>query len=96
MLDKWIYFLKYTKNLTLIPKEFENIKPLEQAFQIAAQHTWNKKELEIYDYIALKKQDEINALQTAEEKGIQKSIEKIAVNLLKKNTPIHLITEVTE
>ena len=33
LLDKWVYFLKYTKNLTLIPKEFENIKVLEQAFQ---------------------------------------------------------------
>jgi len=72
ILDKWVYFLKNAKNLTLIPTEFKNIKVLEDAFQIATQHAWNKQELEVYDYIALKEYDEINAIQTAEKKGLAK------------------------
>ena len=53
-LDKWIYFLKYAKDLTLIPKEFKDIEEFKQAFQVAEQDTWNKQELEVYDYIVLK------------------------------------------
>ena len=41
----------------------------KEAFEIATQTTWNLKEMEIYDYVALKEFDEINALRTAERKG---------------------------
>lgn len=96
VLDKWVYFLKHAQDLTIIPKEFENIKEFEEAFQIASQHTWNKQELEVYDYIALKEYDEINAIQTAEKKGENKKAMKIAINMLKKKTNIDLIMEFTE
>ena len=100
ILDKWVYFLKHAKDLTLIPTEFKKIKELEEAFQIATQHTWNKQELEVYDYIALKEYDEINAIKTAEEKGVKqgenKKAIKIALNMLKKQTDINLIMEFTE
>ncbi|NOQ36653.1 MAG: Rpn family recombination-promoting nuclease/putative transposase [Methylococcaceae bacterium] len=76
LLDKWVYFLKNTQDLTLIPTEFKNIKAFDEAFKIATQHTWNKKELDVYDYIALKEYDEINAIKTAEEKAIKKGIEQ--------------------
>jgi len=86
ILDKWIYFLKNAQDLTMIPKEYETIEEFQEAFNIATQTTWDKKELEVYDYIALKEFDEINALKTAEQKGIQKGIEQrnieIAKNLL--------------
>ena len=100
ILDKWVYFLKHAKDLTLIPTEFKKIKEIEEAFQIATQHTWNKQELEVYDYIALKEYDEINAIKTAEEKGVKqgenKKAIKIALNMLKKQTDINLIMEFTE
>ena len=76
ILDKWIYFIKYANNLTMIPKEYKNLKELEDAFDIATQTTWDKKELEVYDYISLKEFDELNALKTAEKNGMQKGIEK--------------------
>lgn len=84
ILDKWIYFLKYANDLSLIPKEFKNIKVIEDAFQIATQQTWNKQELDIYDYIGLKEYDEINAIQTAEKKGENKKAIKVAINMLQK------------
>jgi len=102
-LDKWIYFLKHAKDLTLIPKEFESIKEFTQAFEVASQYNWNKQELEVYDYIALKEYDEINALETAEKKGIKKGIEQgvqgtkteITKNLLKEGYSIEMIVKVT-
>ncbi|MCK5354955.1 MAG: Rpn family recombination-promoting nuclease/putative transposase [Methyloprofundus sp.] len=94
-LDKWVYFLKHAKDLTLIPKEFESIKEFTQAFEIVSQYNWNKQELEVYDYIALKEYDEINALETAEKKGLRKGIEKVALTMLKENTEIELIMKFT-
>jgi len=76
ILDKWIYFLKNAQDLTMIPKEYETIEEFQEAFNIATQTKWDKKELEVYDYIALKEFDEINALKTAEQKGIEKGIQK--------------------
>ena len=76
ILDKWIYFIKNASDLTLIPKQYENIQEFQEAFDIATQTTWNAKELEVYEYMSLKEFDEINALRTAESKGMQKGIEK--------------------
>ncbi|MEA1915901.1 MAG: Rpn family recombination-promoting nuclease/putative transposase [Campylobacterota bacterium] len=75
-LDRWIYFLKHASDLTVIPSQYENIEEFKEAFSIATQTTWDKKELEVYDYISLKEFDELNALRTAERKGIEKGMEK--------------------
>ena len=76
VLDKWIYFIKNASNLTMIPAQYESPKEFKEAFNIAMQTTWDKKELEIYDYISLKEFDELNALRTAERKGMQKGVEQ--------------------
>jgi len=86
ILDRWIYFLKNASDLNIIPKEYENIEEFKDAFDIVTQTAWNPKELEVYEYIALKEFDEINALRTAEKKGLEKGERKkqieIAKNLL--------------
>jgi len=76
ILDKWIYFLKHAQDLTLIPKEYANITEFKEAFAIATQTSWDAKELEVYDYMSLKEFDEINALRTAEEKGLKKGMQQ--------------------
>jgi predicted transposase/invertase (TIGR01784 family) len=76
ILDKWVYFIKNASDLTMIPKQYENIEEFREAFEIATQTSWGKKELEVYDYITLKEFDELNALRTAERKGIEKGIQK--------------------
>jgi predicted transposase/invertase (TIGR01784 family) len=86
ILDKWIYFIKNANNLDIIPDTYKQEQELNDAFNIATQTTWNKKEMEVYDYVKLKEFDEVNALQTAENKGfnkgIEKGIEKVAKSLL--------------
>ncbi len=76
VLDKWIYFLKNASDLTIVPKEYEKIQEFKDAFEIVTQTTWNTKELEVYEYIALKEFDDINALKTAEKKGLEKGLEE--------------------
>jgi len=98
VLDKWIYFIKEAQNLEMIPKEFTQKEFLE-AFDIATQYTWDKKELEVYEYVALKEYDEIMALRTAEKKGVNKGIEigakkakiDMVKSMLKDNLPLDMI-----
>ena len=91
ILDKWIYFLKEADNLEMIPKEFKDKNEFLEAFEIATQYKWDKKELEIYEYVALKEFDEKNALKTAEKKGVEKATIEIAKNLLKAGVDIDTI-----
>jgi len=94
ILDKWIYFIKNAENLEMIPKEFKEDE-IKEAFEIATQTTWNKNELEVYEYIALKEADEINALRTAEKKGETKAKIEIAKNSLKEGLDIDIISKLT-
>jgi len=90
ILDKWIYFIQNASNLSLVPEQYNDIKEFQEAFDIVTQTSWNTKELEVYEYISLKEFDEINALRTAERKGMERGMEKgmekeklnIAKNLL--------------
>jgi predicted transposase/invertase (TIGR01784 family) len=103
LLDKWIYFIKNAADLTVIPSQYENLQEFGDAFSIATQTTWDKKELEIYDYVSLKEFDDLNALRTAERKGeargMEKGMEKEKLDIAKKsilqnldNKTISLIT----
>ena len=76
ILDKWMYFIQNASDLTLVPEQYKEIAEFEEAFNIVTQTAWNKKELEIYEYMALKEFDELNALRTAERKGMEKGMEK--------------------
>jgi len=82
ILDKWIYFIKYAQDLTMIPKEFANIEEFREAFEEAMQYKWDKKEQEVYEYIGLKEYDEIHALETAKKEGKLEAKIEIAKNLL--------------
>ena len=75
-LDKWIYFIKNASNLSLIPKEYKDIKEFKLAFDVATQTKWGKDEMRLYDYMGLKAYDEINALRTAEKKALKKGLEQ--------------------
>ena len=86
IVDQWVYFIKYAENLDIIP---ENVidEGLKYAYQGADKHNWTKDELEAYDYVLMREQDDrgrINfAIKKAErmtekitEKKVQKDIAK--------------------
>jgi len=76
LVDKWLYFIKNGASLEMIPKELTGNPALEQAFDAAKMYSWNKKEMEIYDYIDLQKGSELDALRTAEQKGEKRGLKK--------------------
>lgn len=87
ILEKWIYFIKHASNLSMIPKEYENIKEFKDAFNIATQTKWKKDEMRVYDYMGLKAYDEIHAMDTAvkegEERGEKRGEDKKAIEIAK-------------
>jgi len=76
ILDKWIYFIKNANDLTMIPAQYETLEEFKEAFIVANQLNWDKDEIEVYDYVKKNEIDDINALKTAEEKGVVKGIEQ--------------------
>jgi predicted transposase/invertase (TIGR01784 family) len=100
---KWIYFINNAENLTLIPKEYEDIEEFRLAFEAVKIYQWSEKELEVYDYMSMQKGKRISELETAESKGMQKGIEQgeqnkaieIAKNLLIANVDIDIIAQTT-
>ncbi len=70
--DKWVYFLKEALYLEMVPKSADT-EALRQAYEIANQHGWSKKELEIYEYQEIQAHKLENIIETnrreAEEKG---------------------------
>ena len=76
IIEKWIYFIINASNLEFIPKEYEDIKEFQIAFETAKQYNWSKKELEYYDSVDLKRADDKNAIETARMKGLRHGIEQ--------------------
>ncbi len=77
--DKWIYFLKHSDKLDKIPSHIKD-KGLFQAYLDANTHSWSKKELEVYDYVSMRKQDERGKFtfvyKKGEKAGIKQGIEQ--------------------
>lgn len=71
-LEKWVYFIKHAGDLEVIPKNTDN-KALKTAYQTANTFTWNKDELELYNYWSMKDQDERGARELAITEAVTKA-----------------------
>ena len=79
IVEQWIYFLKNSDNLNLMPESITD-KGLKDAFEQADQHNWSKDDLWEYNKVFMREQDERGrfelGMERAEKKGIEKGIEK--------------------
>lgn len=66
--DKWIYFIKNAENLNIIPNDITD-EGLLSAYEGANQHTWTQAELDAYDYVDMREEDERAQLDAAEKRG---------------------------
>ncbi|MDQ1351856.1 MAG: hypothetical protein QG657_2162, partial [Acidobacteriota bacterium] len=88
--DKWIYFVQNAENMKMIPIELQEPKELKEAFEVANQMTWTKKELEAYDARGIYIQDERGRIEYAMEEGERVGMEKGEKIGLKKGEKIGL------
>jgi predicted transposase/invertase (TIGR01784 family) len=90
VIDQWVYFIKNAENLQVIP---ENLKDegLKFAYEDADKHNWTKAELEAYDYVLMREQDDRGRLTFA----IRKEKETFAKKLINRNFTNQDISEDT-
>lgn len=75
VLEKWIYFIKNAEDLDVIP-DSADFKELREAYEVANRFAWSKEDLEVYEYWAIKEQDERGALEYAATKALEKGEKK--------------------
>jgi len=92
--DKWIFFIKEVENLTIIPDNVDD-EGLKEAYNDANKHSWEREELEAYDYAAMREQDERGKVELAEKRADKKAKEEIARKMKQKGLPNQDISEFT-
>jgi predicted transposase/invertase (TIGR01784 family) len=103
IIEKWVYFIKNAENLTMIPKNAEEIPELKEAYAQAAMNAWSQEELEIYEYWQIRDAADQYKIQEEYNKGIDKGIEKgerkkaleVARNLRAAGVAVEVIMQAT-
>ncbi|NEQ39698.1 MAG: Rpn family recombination-promoting nuclease/putative transposase [Okeania sp. SIO3I5] len=76
LVDKWIYFIKETDSLEIIPESLGEVSAIEKALNIANEINLSPEELELMEQRAIMAQDESGKILLAEEKVEQKGEKK--------------------
>ncbi len=95
LVDKWIYFIKNSENLEVIPENI-NDTGLLTAYKDAEKHNWTKEELEEYEFAQMREQDEKGEIELAEERAVENKTFEIAKEMLIDNEPIEKIIKYTK
>ena len=83
VIDQWIYFIKNAEDLELIPESVKD-EGLKFAYEDADKHNWTKLELEAYDYVLMREQDDRGRFNFAVRTGITKVQKDFARKLFKR------------
>jgi predicted transposase/invertase (TIGR01784 family) len=86
IIDQWVYFLKNAENLDVIPDGM-NDEGLKNAYEDADKHNWSKAELDAYDYVFMREQDERGRMSFAIRKAVKTAVDA-AVEVAVKNTQL--------
>jgi predicted transposase/invertase (TIGR01784 family) len=90
IIEQWVYFIKNAENLEVIPENTFDIG-LQNAYEEASKHNWTQKELDAYDNVFIREQDDRGRLSMA----LRKRNEEIVVKLIDLNKSNDEIREIT-
>ena len=82
IIDQWVYFIKNSEDLEVIPKSVKD-EGLRNAYEDADKHNWTREELEAYDYVLMREQDDRGRITLATRKALQQRDIDIALNFLR-------------
>ncbi|MES0336760.1 MAG: Rpn family recombination-promoting nuclease/putative transposase [Candidatus Magnetobacterium sp. LHC-1] len=68
IIEKWVYFIKNAYSLEMVPVSADFVE-IKEAYDIANEGTWSKKEIEVYEYWQMKLQDERGARENSFDEG---------------------------
>ena len=103
IIDQWVYFIKNAENLEVIPNNVKD-EGLKNAYEDANKHNWTKEELDAYDYVLMREQDDRGRISFALKKGIKEGVKEgtskaqsdIAKSLLSSGLPIEEVAKHTQ
>ena len=81
IIDQWVYFIKNAEDLRIIPENVK-VQGLKIAYEKADKHNWTKLELEEYNKIFIKEQDERGKVTYAVRTAKEEQLNQVAVNFL--------------
>lgn len=84
VIDQWVYFIKNAENLDVIPENLKD-KGLKFAYEDADKHNWTPAELEAYDYVLMREQDDRGRIKLALKKEKEQNQINFARKLIKRN-----------
>jgi predicted transposase/invertase (TIGR01784 family) len=90
IIDQWVYFIKNAENLDVIPDGVKD-KGLINAYEDADKHNWTKEELDAYDYVLMREQDDRGRLTLS----LRREKEAIVKKSLNLGLALDVIAEIT-
>lgn len=94
VIDQWVYFIKNAESLEVTPENL-NDEGLKFAYEDADKHNWTKAELEAYDYVLMREQDDRGRLSFAIKKEKEQNKIEFAKKLIEDNQSTSKIVEYT-
>lgn len=73
IIDQWVYFIKNAENLDIIPSNTQD-EGLINAYQDADKHNWTKVELDAYDYVLMREQDDRGRWALATRRAVAQAV----------------------
>jgi len=92
VIEKWTYFIKNAKKLTVIPENTDD-EGLKEAYIEADRHNWTKEELEEYEYAEMREQDERGQIELAVKRAVEKTKEEEKIETIKEAIELGLTNE---
>jgi predicted transposase/invertase (TIGR01784 family) len=80
--------------IMVIPENVDD-EGLKAAYHDANKHSWEKEELEAYDYAAMREQDERGKVELAERRADKKAKIEVAKKMKQKGLPHQDIADIT-
>ena len=72
--DYWVFMIKSAEGLHEIPPQTP--KEIQEAYHILEKHRWTEGELSAYDQARMRQMDDIDAMESATERGLKKGLER--------------------
>lgn len=83
IIDQWVYFIKNAENLNIIPESVKD-DGLKHAYEDADKHNWTKAELDAYDYVLMREQDDRGRWALATRRAVVKAVEAVVEKAVEK------------
>jgi predicted transposase/invertase (TIGR01784 family) len=95
IIDQWVYFIKNAENLNVIPENTID-EGLKFAYHDADKHNWQPAELEAYDKVFMREQDDKGRVSLATKKAKQNALIDVAKSLLAAKYSIEEVAQHTQ